>query len=251
GQHGTVTFAPGDASQTFTVGTTDDQVWGTHSPDVVATISNPSDGAVLGTTAATIALTEADSPPSYSVSANTNSTTEGSALTFTVNRTLAAGETVANSETVNWSANGQHGTATFAPGDASQTFTVATTDETVWGTHSPNVTATISNPSDGAVLGTTAATTALTEADSPPSYSVSANTNSTTEGSALTFTVTRTLASGESVANPETVDWSANGQHGTVTFAPGDASQTFTVATTDNQVWGTHSPDIVATISNP
>src|SRR6185312_9654656 len=110
--------------------------------------------------------------------------------------------------------------------------------------HSPDVVATISNPSDGAVLGTTAATTALTEADPPPSYSVNANSESAAEGSALTFTVTRSLHAGETVANPETVSWSANGQHGTVTFAPGDTSQTFTVATTDDKVWGTHSPDI-------
>src|SRR6185312_12404353 len=139
--------------------------------------------------AATV-LTEADAPPSYSVSANTGSAAEGSALTFTVTRTLAAGESVSNSETVDWSANGQTGTVTFAAGDASKTFTVNTTDDLVWGTHSPNVTATISNPSDGAVLGTAAATTALTEGDSAPSYSIGANANSATEGSALTFTVT-------------------------------------------------------------
>jgi len=68
-------------------------------------------------------------------------------------------------ETVSWSANGQSGTVTFAAGDTSKTFTVATTDDQVWGTHSPNVTATISNPTDGAALGTATAGTALTEGD--------------------------------------------------------------------------------------
>ncbi len=118
---------------------------------------------MLGTATANTALTEGDAPPSYSVSSNAASATEGAALTFTVNRTLAAGESVANSETVNWSANGQSGTVTFAAGDTSKTFTVATTDNHVWGTHSPNVTATISNPTDGAVLGTATAGTALTD----------------------------------------------------------------------------------------
>src|SRR6185312_13695806 len=208
-------------------------------------------GAVLDTASAATALTEADPPPSYSVSANANSATEGSALTFTVTRSTANGESVANPETVDWSANGQTGTVTFAAGDASKTFTVNTTDDQVWGTHSPNVTATISNPSDGAVLGTATATTALTEGDAAPSYSLGANASSATEGSTLTFTVTRSTANGESVANPETVDWSANGQTGTVTFAAGDASKTFTVNTTDDLVWGTHSPNVTATISNP
>src|SRR3989442_8372 len=166
------------------------KVWGTHSPNVTGTISNPSDGAVLGTATANTALTEGDAAPSYSVSASTGSAAEGSALTFTVNRALANGESVANSETVNWSANGQNGTVTFAPGDASKTFTVATTDNQVWGTHSPNVTATISNPSDGSVLGTATASTALTEGDSAPTFSISTNGTSSPEGSSPTFTVT-------------------------------------------------------------
>jgi archaellum component FlaF (FlaF/FlaG flagellin family) len=251
GQTGTVTFAPGDTTKTFTVSTTDDQVWGTHSPNVTATLTNPTDGAVLGTATANTALAEGDAPPSYSLSSNAASATEGSALTFTVNRSLANGESVANSETVNWSANGQTGTVTFAPGDTTKTFTVSTTDDQVWGTHSPNVTATLTNPTDGAVLGTATANTALAEGDAPPSYSLSSNAASATEGSALTFTVNRSLANGESVANPETVSWSANGQSGTVTFAAGDTSKTFTVATTDDQVWGTHSPNVTATISNP
>src|SRR5206468_51347 len=189
----------------FTVATTDNQVWGTHSPDVTATISNPSDGAVLGTATARSAERGVGQDRTYSISASADSATEGAALTFTVSRSLAVGESVANSETVNWSANGQSGTLTFAAGDSSQTFTVATTDNQVWGTHSPDVTATISNPTDGAVLGTATAGTALSEGDPAPTYSISTNAASATEGSALTFTVARTLASGESVANSETV----------------------------------------------
>src|SRR5260370_132943 len=110
----------------------------------------------------------------------------------------------------------QNRTVTFAAGDTSKTLTVATTDDQVWGSQSANVTATISNPTDGAVLGTATANTGLTEGDAPPSYSISANAISATEGSSPTFTVTRSLAAGESVANPETVNWSANGQSGTV-----------------------------------
>src|SRR5205823_6071041 len=222
-----------------------------HSADVTATISNPSDGAVLGTATAGTALSEGDPAPSYSVSANAASTTEGSSLTFTVARTLAAGESVANSETVSWSANGQSGTLTFAPGDSTKTFTVGTTDNQLWRTHSPDVTATISNPSDGSVLGTATANTALTEGDPAPSYSISANAASATEGSALTFTVARTLADGESVANSETVNWSANRSDESRTGKPSDTSKTLTITTTNNSVWGTHSPDATVTLISP
>src|SRR5260370_3014639 len=94
----------------------------------------------------------------------------------------------------NWSGNGQRGTVTFAAGDTSKTFTVATTDDQVWGTHSPDVTATISNPTDGAVLGTATANTALTEGDAPPSYSLSAGTGSAAEIATPHVTTTLTLA---------------------------------------------------------
>ena len=251
GQSGTVTFAAGDTSKTFTVTTADNNVWGTHSPNVTATLSSPSDGATLGTATATTTLTEGDLAPRYSISANASTSPEGSSTSFTVTRTLANGESVANPETVNWSANGQTGTLTFAPGDTSKTITVATTDNHVWGTHSADVVATLSNPSDGAVLGTATAITGLTEADPAPTYSISANASSATEGSSLTFTVSRSLASGETVANTETVNWSANGQSGTVSFAPNDTSKTFTVTTADNHVWGSHSANVTATLSGP
>src|SRR5207248_2917238 len=145
---------------------------------------------------------------------------------FTVSRSLAAGESVANSETVNWSANGQNGTLTFAPGDTSKTFKIATTDDQAWGTERPRITATICNHTDGAVLGTATAGTALTEGDPAPSYAIRAAPAFPTRRSSDLFTVSRSLAAGESVANSETVNWSANGQSGTLTFAPGDTSKT-------------------------
>src|SRR5581483_4668426 len=77
----------------------------------------------------------------------------------------------------------------------------------------------------------------VTDAESPPSFSIKAGTASATEGSSLSFTVSR---SSGAVAHGETVNWSANGQTGSLSFAPGDTSKTFTVATTDDQVWGTH-----------
>src|SRR5207245_9989068 len=70
-------------------------------PDVAATISNPSDGAVLGTVTAGIALTEGDPAPSYSISANTDPTSTGSNLSHAVTLQLADGESVTNSQSVN------------------------------------------------------------------------------------------------------------------------------------------------------
>ena len=99
------------------------------------------------------------------------------------------------------------------------------------------VTATISNPTDGATLATATATTTLTDAESAPSFSIS-GAASATEGSDLTFTVTR---SSGAVAHSESVDWSANGQSGTLTFATGDTSATFQAHTTDDGNYGSES----------
>jgi hypothetical protein len=218
---------------------------------VTATISNPTDGAVLGTATASTSLSEGDAAPVYSVSADAASATEGKTLSFTVQRSLAAGEGVLNSETVNWSANGQSGQLTFAAGDTSATFHVTTTDDQVWGSHSPNVTATISNPTDGAVLGTATASTSLSEGDAAPVFSLSGPTTAT-KGTSVTYTVTRSLAPGESVANTETVNWGASGtavtnpSSGTLTFLPTDTSETFTVPLTN-----ANNKSVIVSISSP
>src|SRR5260370_6129853 len=111
---------------------------------------------------------------------------------------------------------------------------VACAGSWVGGSKAPNGTATISNPTDGAVLGTATANTALTEGDAPPSYSVSAGTGSAAEGSALTFTVNRSLANGESVSNAETANWSATGPSETVTLNSEGTSLTLTRTSTDD-----------------
>ena len=173
GQNHTVVFSGNDASKTIAVGTLDDGLYGSANSGVdhiQVTLVSASQGGAANGLAQSLA-TDAESAPSFSVSAGTASATEGSSLDFTVTRSSGA---VAHGETVNWSANGQTGTLTFATGDTSKTFTVGTPDDQVWGTHSPNVTATISNPTDGALIGTATANIALTEGDSAPRYSVSA-----------------------------------------------------------------------------
>src|SRR5437764_1385928 len=95
---------------------------------------------------------------------------EGSTLTFTVSRAGSPGESVAAQETVDWSANGQSGTVTFAAGTAAaagRTFTVGTTDNNTYGTASADVTATISDASAG-TIGTSQALTALSDGDEAP-----------------------------------------------------------------------------------
>jgi len=66
------------------------------------------------------------------------------------------------------------------------------------GTHSPNVTPRFPTH-DGAVLGTATAATALTERCAAQLFGQRRH-RVCGEGSALTFTVNRTLANGESVA---------------------------------------------------
>jgi hypothetical protein len=122
---------------------------------VTATISSPSDGAVLGTATASTSLSEGDAAPMFSLSGPTM-VRKGTNVTYTVTRS-APGETVANAETVNWTAEATSGTLTFLPTDTIKTFTIALPNG-----NGKSVAVSISSPSDGAQLGNSQVTTTTT-----------------------------------------------------------------------------------------
>jgi uncharacterized repeat protein (TIGR01451 family)/MYXO-CTERM domain-containing protein len=243
---GTLTFAAGVTSQTLSVtvnGDTTNEIDETF----VVNLSAPVD-ATLGDGQATVTITNDDGAPSLAIADAV--LIEGNAgttnLTFNVTLSAASGQVV----TVGWAtANGSatagadyvagSGALTFAAGVTLQTVTVAVTgdllDEPVE-TFVVNLSAPVN-----AILGDAQATGTINDDDAPPSLSIA--DASIAEGNAgtsnLTFTVTLSAASGQSV----TVDYAtANGtalagsdyaaRSGTLTFAPGSVSQTFTVAIT-------------------
>jgi len=238
---GSRTIAAGATTATFGITVNGDVLDETNETFDI-TLSNPgnatiADGSGLGT------ITDDDVAPTLSV--NDVSVTEGNAgtktATFTVTLSAASGKTV----TVDWAtANASamqpsdyvagSGTLTFVPGDTSETFGITVNGDVLDETNE-TFDITLSNPgnatiADGSGLGT------ITDDDVAPTLSV--DDVSITEGNAgtitATFAVTLSAASGKTV----TVDWAtANASamqpsdyvagSGTLTFVPGDTSETF------------------------
>jgi hypothetical protein len=270
---GTVNFADGQTSQTFTVQICDDAVFeGNETFNV--TLSMPTGGASIGMqSSATVTITdnEVAQPGTLALSASTYSVAEnvmGGTVTITVNRTGgtdgAVGATYALS---NGTATGgamcgagvdfvnTGGTISFANGEASKTFTVTICNDTVFeGNETFNVT--LSTPTGGATLGmpTTAVVTITDdEVAQPGTLALSSATYSVAEnvmGGTVTITVNRTGGTDGAVAvNYNLTDGTATGgamcggavdfvnNGGTVNFANGETTKTFTVTICDDTVF--------------
>ncbi|HEX6581851.1 MAG TPA: Calx-beta domain-containing protein [Actinomycetota bacterium] len=191
-------------------------------------------------------IADDDGPPSLSV--NDISATEGNAgtttATFTVSLSAASGKTVAFDWTT--AAGTAAADVDYVTASGSRTIAAGATTATIAITVNGDVvdevdetfTLALSNPAnaaiaDGSALGT------ISDDDAPPALSV--NDVSVTEGNAgtttATFTVSLSAASGKTV----TVGWSTadadatqpvdyTAASGTLTFVPGDASETIVVS---------------------
>ena len=238
----TLTFAAGETSKTVTVATTHDT---TDEPDETFTlrVTSTSSAQFVGAdTTVKGTITNNDDPPRLSVQGG--SAMEGDDVTFTVTLSAASGKTVTVTAATSVGTAGADDftakteTLTFAPGDRSKTFTVATSEDQ---THEDNetFTVTLSNPSN-ATLSTTAAMGTINDDDTAPTLSVAGVSED--EGDDLAFTVTLTPASGKtvtvtaatSVGTAGADDFTAKTE--TLTFAPGDTSKTVTVTTTDDEL---------------
>lgn len=251
---GTVTFAQGQTTATFTVATTQDSLFEADEA-FTATIANPIGGA---TSSATGTITNNDPAPGFSVSGG--SATEGNGVVFTVSR---SGDAQAN-ETVDFAtANGTAGgtdytgtsqTLTFTAGQTFTTVTVATTQDSLF-EGNETFSATLSNATGGASITGTNATGTITNDDGAPTFAISGG--SANEGSGIVFTVTR---SGDAEAN-QTVNYTLGGGNaaggtdydntaGAVTFTQGQTVATFTVQSNGDLSVETDET-FTATITNP
>ena len=248
---GTLTFPPNVASQTFTIDIIDDQDY-EGDETVNLALSNPSGGATLGNPA-TAALTIAEDDPvppagSLQFSAPTYTAGEnGSAASITVTRVNGNFGTVTvdyNTSDGTASAGSDYtaasGTLVFDNGVTSQTFTIDILDDTEYeGDETVNLS--LSNPLGGAGLEAPSTAVLTIAEDDPvppvgslqfsaPAYAVSEN------GTEASITVTRINGSFGAV----TVDYaSSDGTAvagadytaviGTLSFADGVTSQTFTI----------------------
>ena len=243
---GTVTIAAGATTNTFTVATVDDAlVEGDETFTVTITENTLPASVSIGTTTATGTIND-DDTATVSIAGDANAT-EGSSVIFTVNLTAQASSDVV----LNWSttdgtamAPGDYtpmsaGTVTIAAGATTNTFTVATVEDTlVEGDETFTVTLAASGTlPDGVTLGGAMAIGTITDDDSATVSIVGAANAS--EGSPVIFTVSLSAeASSDVVLNWSTADDTAIAgtdytaqTNGTVTIDAGETTNTFTVAT--------------------
>jgi hypothetical protein len=239
---GTVTFAPGQTSVPVSVPVLGDPLY--DAPETFYLQLLGMTGAVVTQGTATI-LSSVPQPAlavgDVSVQDGTSGTTPAA---FTVSLSAASNEPVTVSyATANGSADSSDytptsGTLTFAPGQTSQTVTVP-----VFGDPNPDAnetfTLTLSGPS-GATLARSQATATILAAVSVPSLGVADVTADNSFGlngqDQATFTVSLTTAGTQPITvNYATADGTARAYYdymptsGTLTFAPGQTSQTVNV----------------------
>ena len=243
---GTLTFAPGDTSKTFTVSTAEDT---TDEADetFTVTLSGPTN-ATLGDGTGTGTIADDDGAPSLSVA--DAAAAEGSDVSFTVTLSPASGKTVTVSydtsrpggttaEAADFTAQTDR-TLTIPAGSTTGTIAVPTANDTI-DEADETFRLTLSSPTN-ATLADATATGTITDDDDA---TLSVNDVSGSEGGTLTFTVTLSVASEDTVG----VTWTATAGGvsdtadtgdlagsltGTLTFAPGDTSKTFTVSTAED-----------------
>ena len=240
---GTLTFDPGVTSLPVTVQVTGDVVDESNETFDV-TLTNPTNATLLdGTGVGTI--TDDDGAPAINISDVTLAEGNAGTTSFTFDVTLApaSGQTV----TVDFTTTGltatsgidfqpASGTLTFNPGVTSLPVNVLVNGDVV---DEPNetFTVTLANPTNAAIADDTGLGT-ITDDDAAPAITISDVTLA--EGDAGTtnfqFTVTLTPSSGQSVTvDYATQDATANAgtdytaTAGTLTFVPGDTSETITV----------------------
>jgi hypothetical protein len=176
---GTLSFADGETSQSFSVAILDDTLY-EGDEGFGLSLSNVAGGASLGTLAtASVTITEDDPPPpagslqfsasGFSVAESGGSVaisvtrTGGSAGAVSVDYATSDGSATAGSD---YTASG--GTLSFADGETSQSFSVAILDDTL-SEGDEGFSLTLANVVGGASLGTPAtANVTITDDDTPP-----------------------------------------------------------------------------------
>jgi hypothetical protein len=253
---GTLTFPAGaTTSLPITVPTLPDSV--IESPEtVLVTLSSPTGGATITTSQGSGTINDVP-PPSFAIS-NATAVSEGNPLTFTVTKT----GTTTSSYSVNYATTtggtatsgtdytAMSGTLTFPAGaTTSLPITVPTLPDSV--IESPEtVLVTLSAPTGGATITTSQGSGTINDVPPPPSFAIG-NATAVSEGSPLTFTVTKTgtTSSTYSVNYATTGGTATSGTDytatsGTLIFGAGSTtSQPITVPTLTDSV--VESPETV------
>jgi hypothetical protein len=253
---GTLSFAAGETSKTFSVTICDDATAET-SETVNLALSSPSGGAMLGApNTAVLTITDNDASPTLQFTTATAAVLESASVNVTVTRTGATGNAVTvDYATSNGTATAgacapgvdyvaQSGTLTFNPGDLGKSFIVTICNDAVYEANQTfNIT--LSNATGGAVLGTPSTqTVTINNDDAAPTVAI--NDISQAEGNSGTtnFQVS-VVVSG---ANEVTGGFNLQTADGTAT-APSDYTSVNGAAVIPANVNRTTATLVVTTVS--
>ena len=241
---GTLTFAPGEESLTIRVPVVDDDL---DEPDeTFALVLSDLRGATLGRGSALGTIRDDDEPPALSIAGDTGPEDVGELVFSVTLMARALTEVTVDYATMDDTAvagddyGPVEGTLTFAPGEVSRTIRVSVVDDAL---DEPDETfALVLSDLKGATLGRGSALGTIRDDDAPPALSVS-DAAADEDAGALEFEVTLSAPSGIEVsASYATMDGSAKAgsdyeaAEGTLSFQPGEVSQTFRVAIIDDSV---------------
>jgi len=245
----TLTFQPGETTQTFQIVVVDD---GNDEVDetVPLTLSNPLRASLGAAPMATLTIAD-DDGPAASFSPGSYSVSEGAAnVTLTVTLSYASVQAVTvhyatsnGTATAGSDYTATSGTLTFAVGEVTKTFAVQVSNDTL-DELDETVTVTLSAPTN-ASLGTPNPTAiTILDNDIPPTVQFSAGSYSSGEsGGAITISATLSTASGTTVlVDYATSDGSAASgsdytpASGTLTFQPGATTASFSVGITSDEI---------------
>jgi hypothetical protein len=260
---GTLNFAVGETSQTFSIPLVDD---GLYEPDetLTLTLSNASGAPLATDPTATLTIVDDLDEPVFQFSGVPYQVNEADG-TATVTVILTA--PLANAASVNYATSDgtalagsdyvpTTGTLVFLAGETSQSFTITITEDTL-DEASETLTLTLSNASGAPLATDPTATLTIEDNDVTPviQFGEPAYQVNEADGTA-TVTVTLNVPSGQQVA----VDYATSDDTalagddyitttGTLTFAPGETSQTFSIPLVDD---GLYEPDetLTLTLSN-
>ena len=248
---GTVTFAPGESSQTISVSIKDDS---TDEPDenFMVRLSSPSNATLGSTDEATLTIKDDDPAPTITVSPSSRTVSEGAGrVRLSVSLSEESGKEVRVSyATADGTASAgsdytaRSGTLTYAPGQDEKTISVDVLEDSAY-EYDEDFTVRLSRPSNATLGSTSSSTVTIRDNDDPDvtvSY-VSANYQATEGGSSATVTVRLSARPERSVTIPIRVTRKAGASSGdysgiplSVTFGSSDRSKTFTVTATDDTV---------------
>jgi hypothetical protein len=279
----TYTFAPGETVKVVKVAiATDSSVEANET--IQGVLTNATGGASIGTATTNITILDDDatlagnpSTPSFAVTALQSSVWESDGYAY---YQITRSNDVTQTQTVNFATN-VAGTATagtdftavsattytFVPGESVKVVRVALIGD-VTAEANETIQAVISGPTGGAVLGTSTANVTVFDDDggttgydgsaTAPAFAIGTGQATIFESAGLIqYTVTRS----NEFTGTQTVNWSITGGtatagsdfvtgSGTLTFAPGEVTKTFSISMTNDSVWE-GSETVIATIAAP